>query len=185
MTVKEVGPIFTLLLTLVIAINGYIVATVAYGTYTRGPFPVKHLQSDQSYSSDVLEALRNAGRAVDLQVRSGDVTLNNIYLSSITLTNTGGAPVLPSDFFGKIAIRTTPPWKLLTIGSSNGPRILSLDWSRLNDTEFQADPVLINPGDIISITVYMTRVDDKKGDQQEKVDKPPLQWDMRVANLQQ
>ncbi len=104
-----------------------------------------------------------------------------MYSPVLTLYNTGAAPILPTDFFGKVQLTTKDPWKILTINSGPQTGAPSFTWRKVSDTTFEADPVLINPGDQISNVIYMTSTKP----QDDVFPSPPLTWNMRVVNLDQ
>jgi hypothetical protein len=131
---------------------------------------------------DVLSDLQNAGNAIITSVEDASgKKLDNLYAPLIVLTNNGEAPILPSDFFGKIRLRTKDPWAILAINSDAEKGSPGLVWHKISGTEFEAEPLLINPGDNINSTVYLT----SKTIQTDAIPNPPLDWDMRIANLSQ
>jgi hypothetical protein len=159
--------------------SGAVLATVAVRTFVRGPIPAKHLNSLMLSTYNVLDDLHNAGSAITTSVidASGN-KIDNIYNSTIYLTNTGEAPIVPADFYGKVKLLTKDPWMIITINSPSDSGSPSFNWHKVSDTEFEADPILISPHDEIASNVYITT----------KTPKPditaiPLDWDVRIANL--
>ena len=181
------GSFIQILIALFAAVNGYILVNVAIQNHAQGPAPEKHLKSVVIFSADTLDTLKKAGNAIEISAKAGDAPIDNVYTPVLLLQNTGEAPIQSTDFEGKIGIKTVPPRKIITVLTPGGGGAVSLLWSKRSDTEFRADPALINPGDTVSTTVYMTKVDGKDdgetGDSATQLDKPPLKWDMRVVNL--
>jgi hypothetical protein len=87
--------------------------------------------------------------------------------------------VLPSEFYGNIKLSTKEPWSIVGITGGGGAGKPSLNWHKINNTEFEAEPALLNPGDVIFNKVYMT----SNITQTDTYVRPPLEWSARIANL--
>jgi hypothetical protein len=102
-----------------------IVARMAVQTFERGPIPEKQLTSANYGASDALSTLRDARGAVTVAIDAAGRPLHNLFVSTVTLKNTGYAPILPTDIYGKIRLKTTAPIKFL-------PREWRIDrWRRI------------------------------------------------------
>lgn len=184
MKISDVTGIFGVLISLFLAATAWISLSIAGQTFTRGPVPEKHLMFSQGVTTEALKDLRNAGGAITVLVDASGTSLKSVYITTLTLTNDGGSPILPNDIFRKIALKIRGPWKLVTV--TNSQRLgdsVDLEWKKESDTEFRAEPALINPGDAIFTTAYTTLVDDKSVSESDKLT-PPFEWDARISNLQ-
>jgi hypothetical protein len=173
--------VLTVLIAFAAMLSAWILVGFAMQTYQRGPIPEKRLTSESLGRSDALSALRNAGGAISVTVDAGGKPLHNLFVSTVILKNTGQAPILPTDIFGKITLKTTAPWQIITVtnGLQGG---IAFDWRKMSDLAFQAEPALINPGDVIWATVYLTNQNDADVTQDDTLS-PPLEWDARISNL--
>jgi hypothetical protein len=94
---------------------------------------------------------------------------------------------LPTDFYENLSVTVDRPWKIIAVENKEflSPEI-RLRWKRVNDTRFEAEPVLLNPGDRVDPVVYLTDTEfvdmgsptsaaGRKG--------PVLRWNARIANL--
>jgi hypothetical protein len=169
------------LLVAVIALFGtWVIATVAVKTFDRGPVPAKHLFSLSINGTNALEYLHKAHDVITSSVADAKGNkIENMYSVLVTLKNTGSSPIQYSDFFGKIKLLTKEPWRILTINGVAEDGNPSFVWKKISDTEFEADPILINPQDELVNIVYMTSTKP----QEELLPKPPLSWNLRVVNL--
>jgi hypothetical protein len=170
-----------LVVAIIALFTGWVLAGVAYQTFGRGPIPAKHLLSSNTGAVDILDDLRNAGDAISTSVIDAKGNkIDNIYSSTIYLVNSGSAPILASDFDGKVKLTTKEPWSIITVRNNTESGLPQFNWRKVNNTELEADPILINPGDLIDSTVYLT-----SGDPKPDVTSGPLIWDVRIANLRQ
>jgi hypothetical protein len=104
----------------------------------------------------MLDSLHNAGNLIVTSVKDERGTnIKQLYPTLVLLTNTGSAPILPTDVYGKFKLVTKDPWVIIAITSGAGNGSPAFSWHRLSDTEFEADPILINPQDIALSTAYM------------------------------
>jgi hypothetical protein len=170
-----------LVVAIIALFTGWVLAGVAYQTFGRGPVPAKHLLSSNASAISILDDLKNAGDAITTSVVDAKGNkIDNIYNATIYLANSGAAPILSTDFDGKVKLVTKEPWSILTIRNTTEIGTPHFNWHKVSNTEFEADPILINPGDFFSISVYLTS-DIAKPD----TIKVPLSWDVRIANLSQ
>ena len=97
----------------------------------------------QGVTTEALKDLRNAGGAITVLVDASGTSLKSVYITTLTLTNDRGSPILPNDIFRKIALKIRGPWKLVTV--TNSQRLgdsVDLEWKKESDTEFRAEPAL-------------------------------------------
>jgi hypothetical protein len=105
-----------LVVAIIAIFTGWVLAGVAYQTFGRGPIPAKHLSSANTGAIDILDDLRNAGDAIATSVVDAKGNkIDNIYYSTIYLGNNGSAPILATDFDGKVKLTTKEPWSIITI----------------------------------------------------------------------
>jgi hypothetical protein len=153
---------------------------IAWQALVSGPIPEKSLTSNIINSSDALIALKSAGGAISVSVKAGDKPLSNLFVVTAILTNTGHAPILRSDIDKNITLSTVKPWEIIAITSPSSDRGISFNWTKANETEFSAEPALINSGDVIVSTVYITHSTELPAGVSLR---PPLFWNTRIANL--
>jgi hypothetical protein len=159
--------------------TGWVLADVAYQAFGRGPIPAKHLNSTNTGAVDILDDLRNAGDAINTSVLDAKgKRIDNLYSSLLYLGNSGTSPVVTSDYDGKVKLTTKEPWSFITIRNNSDVGAPQFNWRKVSNTEFEADPILINPGDFIGSTVYLTSSSPKPDGSA-----IPLIWDVRIANL--
>ncbi|MFZ2447943.1 MAG: hypothetical protein WAW37_16420 [Syntrophobacteraceae bacterium] len=171
-------------LTLLAALlNALVPAYVAMDLFTRGESPPKRqLELNKLSVIGLYFDVRQLGEQASLTVRMPDgQTFNNIASASAIIKNIGTSPILPSDIHENISINVPKPWKIITV-SSLGSRF-TLHWHKISDNKFEADPTLINPGDSIFITAYMTNLDSDKYLDYSELSKINVQWRARITNM--
>ncbi len=77
----------------------------------------------------------------------------NLFKSSLRITNAGEVPILPEAIRQAIAIEVREPWRIIGVANAYG---VELDWSRASPTRYEATPALLNPKDISAFEVYVT-----------------------------
>jgi hypothetical protein len=60
-----------------------------------------------------------------------------------------------------------------------------LRWKRIDDSKFQAEPTLLNPGDQVATYVYVSNVQSSVKGVKSDSDNPIIHWGARVVNLQE
>lgn len=160
--------------------------TIILAVYTNSPGAnaPKQLSAQFAGPTDPLSDLETSPADITVEMKSGGKPLQKIYLFQTSLKNTGTTPVLPGDFFGNIEITTSEPWAIVAVGNArrSGPQSLTVPWSKVSDVKVSAPPTLINPGDNLVVTVYVTAPE--KEVEALKWDSPaPIRWNMRVVNM--
>lgn len=162
-------------------------ATIWLGLYIagRGPIPPKQLTAEYIGPIDPLTDLKNTGTNISVSVSNGEQALPRIYIYHTSLTNTGNAPILPSDFFSDIKLSALPNWHIIAVGASpwRGSQSVSVDWKRISDNLYSSSPTLLNSGDEIALSVYLTTSEDVEKAVLLKRDATPIAWEARVSNL--
>jgi hypothetical protein len=160
------------------AIPGYI----AFDLYHRGPSPQKHVELTRVGPIDVLRDLSNL-RSSTISITVGDETFNNLVISHTFLKNIGDAPIVPDDYHRNLSVSVTAPWRIVAVeNQSDFSGAVLLEWRRISDTKFEAEPALFNPGDMIIASIYLTNTEFstfKRGEESN----PELKWDTRITNL--
>ncbi|MBB5576354.1 MULTISPECIES: hypothetical protein [Rhizobium] len=151
----------------------------------RGPIPPKQLSAEYIGPSDPLQDLQNTGTNISVSISSGGKPVPKIYIYRASLENTGHAPILPSDFFGDLKLSALPDWHIVAVGNSpwRGAQSVSVDWKRTSDNLYTASPTLLNSGDEIAISVYLTAKEDVETAAVLKGASAPIAFETRVANL--
>src|SRR5262249_33243534 len=122
-------------------------AYVTYDTYGRGTIPEKQIELFELTTINPLRDLSVLGRQASFTLKYQDETFRNVSIISAWITNKGRTPILPSDFYENFSVTVTKPWKIVAVeGKPTFPEIRA-HWKRVSDTRFEADPILLNPGD--------------------------------------
>jgi len=169
---------------LIALLSAAIPAHVAYDLYSRGTNPPKRVDYTSYGAIDPFRELSHLGSAISMRFRINDVELMNIKIINTQVTNTGQSPIVPSDIYEGFTISVKSPWKIAAVANVKGdhPRVISVDWKRISDTSFRADPALLNPGDRIEIRVYVSGPDLVSAPPENKRD-PEVLWNARISNL--
>jgi hypothetical protein len=128
--------------------------TLYAGFYVPSAFTEKQLQSSLPVSSEVTGGLSALGDRIKLSMLIDNVPVRNLVLSLASVTNTGNVAILPSDFYGNLSINVDKQWKILTVINSTGKD--RPVWEKVNDQQFEASPELLNPGDQIIVSLFIT-----------------------------
>lgn len=189
--------LIALLAVIVTVILGATTIKATYDLYDKGATPPKSLKATYRSAVDPLTDLRRASDQFTVTVESGREQLDNLQLRQAILVNDGKSPILPSDIVEPLSIRTKAPWRIVSVVDATGESssAVQLQWERVSSTEFRAAKALLNPGDYIALTIYLTdtskRVstltDENSGVGNEKNEsekpEPPIEWRARIVNL--
>jgi hypothetical protein len=150
-----------------------------YDVHGRGAIPAKEIQLI-TVTSDPMRDLTALGSKVAVTIESKPIS--NLRIAQAFLSNVGRAPILPTDYFEPIRVTVPEPWKIIAIGDGQLANFTDtkLLWQRISDREYEAKPVLINPGDQISTSVYLTNTLSEAQDSHADVNP---KWTARIANL--
>ena len=155
---------------------------IASQTFERGPIPPKSLTTSTFSGSDAMSALRNAGNFITVYVSANNKPLSNLFIATSTLSNSGAAPILPTDIYENIKVETKDPWEIVALTNEKGePPSINLKWKRVDARTFSADPALINPGDRITAVLYLTHFKPLSTDIEEQA--PVISWSSRISNM--
>lgn len=163
-------------------ISAVIAANALFQTSRWGNSPPKHLSAGYIGPIDPLSDLNGPGSALDIKIKSGSRDVKNLRFVSITLKNDGQSPILPSDMSEPLSIVSDDQWSIVAISnhvSSDGP---TLKWHTISDQQDQSDPILLNPGDSVWLTVYLSW---KGNGEIPQPDKAPIHWRARINNLRE
>ena len=108
--------------------------------------------------------------------------VHNLRIVQATLKNTGATPILPADMIEPLSLRAEKNWRI--VGIANQPLLREtapqLKWGRVDDGEFRSERALINPGDTVWATVYLSWA----GEGEPPADREQaVSWHARIANL--
>ncbi|HEY2586022.1 MAG TPA: hypothetical protein VGI81_09700 [Tepidisphaeraceae bacterium] len=153
--------------------------------YSLGQTPEKHIELTQigPINSGWEFSLGNSPVPFTMSMKHGDRTYDNVVIVSGILRNTGSTPILPTDFVEKLTAHVADPWKIIDVGDGIGN--VKFRWNRLDGNTFQAEPTLLNPGDSVWTTLYLTNKDSSattSAPLSEQV-KPEVEWNVRIVNL--
>ena len=176
------------ILTLVVGLlTAAVPAYVAYDIYGRGSILEKRVELFQLTPINPLQDLSVLGERASFVLKYQKQTFKNIVIVGAWITNKGGVPVLPTDFYENLRVTVEKPWKIVAVenrgGFSPGIRVR---WKRVNDTRFEAEPMLLNGGDRIDPLVYLTDTEfsDAASPSTTTGRKEPIvKWNARIANL--
>ena len=171
---------------LVVIFTTYYIISSGDQIQQKGSNPEKKLIFIPPTSINPFKDLEGLSGVSKVSLKLGERAVSNLKIVKTSIKNVGISPILPSDFFENITVKAPEPWEIIAIPDStlekNGPTLI---WQKINDKQYVAKPVLINPGDSISTTVYLTdpRVDRP---QETKSDTDPkLNWTARITNLKE
>jgi hypothetical protein len=173
----------------VLAVAGIAVpAYVAYDTDDPLPDPEKRLELVKVPGINPLHDLSVLRDRATITVTVGDETFDNLIITEALFKNTGKNPILPSEYHENLTVTVNAPWKIVTVENqgrfSFGESIL-LNWKRISDTSFEAEPALLNPGDQVSVRVYLTNTLGSGGAASREKDSPIVEWSARITNLRE
>lgn len=147
----------SIILTVVVSlITAAVPAYVAYDLWGRGSIPEKRVQLMRYSNIHPLRDLSALGDRVSIYIKVEDQTFDNLVIARAYLLNAGSSPILPSDFFENLSINVETPWKIVAVENGGFFRGVTLKWKRISDTRFEAAPALLNPGDSVPVTIYLT-----------------------------
>ena len=177
--------LFEKVLPLLIAIAGVLIPVwVTLDIYQRGPSPEKHIELSRLGPIDPMNDLSSLYESATLQLRFGDQAINNVVVVQGIFRNTGGAPIVPSDYVENLSVSVPAPWKIVSVKDKGFSKV-RLDWTRVSDTRFEAKPALLNPGDMAWAVVYLTNTKYQQPaptTDQARPD-PQVDWNARIVNL--
>ncbi len=142
----------------------------------------KTLVSDQVFATNLIPSLDVLGDRLSLSMALDNIQVKNLISATMALTNEGSEAILPTDFYEPLTINVDRPWSVIAVVSNDAP--VSSKWHRINDQQFEADRTLINPGDSVRVSVYLTNTEIEHPTKTQMKDLN-LNWATRVANLRQ
>ena len=168
------------LIAIAVGYIGLLSYQLANRSFQAGPTAARHLSATALGASDALKAIRDSS-VFNLSLRIGDQEINRLYTSTAILENDGNSAITPQEIFEPITIKTVAPWKIIAVADQPNANVQFI-WKRKNDQEFYADKALVNAGDRIWSTVYLTyeSVSEPAGEQLLNV---PLVYSARITNL--
>lgn len=172
-----------------VLLTAFVPGYVTYEVYRRGPSPEKRVEVTTLSTINPMKGLGALGDRITFTLRVEEQTLNNLFISYAFLRNTGSVPIVPTDYHENLSVNVPPPWKIVSVEAlgRDTPRGIVLRWKRASDTRFEAEPALLNPGDMVSTTIYLTNTSLKTiQDVEKEADKEPtVEWKTRITNLRE
>ncbi|MEH3102591.1 MAG: hypothetical protein PGN12_01620 [Sphingomonas phyllosphaerae] len=160
---------------------GWVALRATIDTANWGGVPPKRLKASYIGPTDPLDDL-SRGSTVQVTVLSGGEPVRNLRIIQATLENTGATPILPADMVEPLSIKSEKNWRIVGVG--NQPLLAGaapqLQWTRVNDGEFTSAASLINPGDTVWATVYLSWTG--AGEPPARGERA-VSWRTRIANL--
>ncbi|RXD04879.1 hypothetical protein EQZ23_06995 [Sphingomonas sp. UV9] len=161
---------------------GWITLNATVDMAAWGGIPPKSLEANYIGPTDPLSDLSPRDAAVEVRVLSDGKPVRKLRVVQATLENTGATPILPADMVEPLSIRAEKNWKI--VGIANQPLLKEtapqLKWTRVDDGVFKSEPALINPGDMVWATVYLSWTGE--GEPPPTTDQA-VSWLARIANL--
>lgn len=149
-------------------------------TFAPNPIRETRLEGGLSITSNVTSSLSDLGERAQVSIAIDDQPVKNLVLSIVDIKNTGSTPIVPTDFFEKLAVNVNKDWKILLVKNIDGSNMPA--WAKVNDQKFEATPTLLNPGDEIKIDLYATNIQvDKPSFAEVSALKPT--WSAHILNL--
>lgn len=158
------------------------IATPVYMSYDaleRGGIPEKNVELKEfEYINPLADISLLGDNAASVYI--GKTKINNLLLRSAIITNIGRSPIVPNDYIEPIKIKITPPWNF--VGFSCDDSGVMLQSCKFIDAQTAVlSPILLNPGDKISMHIYVTN-NDPSPDNKE-IELPKITWSQRIINL--
>ena len=125
--------------------------TLYAGFFVPSAFTEKQLQSKLLVTAGISELI--VRDRINLSVDNVPVT--NLVVSIISITNTGQVAILPSDFYTNLSINVDKQWKILFLVNAGQNQPV---WKKVNDQQFEVSPELLNPGDSMTVVLYVTNI---------------------------
>src|ERR1700719_3173444 len=97
---------------------------------------------------------------------------NNLVVSTISIINTGSVAIIPSDYYTNLSINVDKQWKILSVINATLGRTGPV-WKKVTDQQFEASPELLNPGDTITVFLYVTNTEHERLAQQQIIQLKP------------
>jgi hypothetical protein len=170
------------------ALNIFAILISAFGTlyaglYVPNVFTEKQLQSTFPVTAAVagtLFPLEDKDR-IQLSLMIGNEPVkNNLVVSTIGIINTGSVAIIPSDYYTNLSINVDKQWKILAV--INATWAERPVWKKVTDQQFEASPELLNPGDTITVFLYVTNTEHERLAQQQLIQLKPT-WSAHILNL--
>lgn len=200
MKATTVGNILTGIAVVVAIASAFAGIYATYDTSSREQ-PQKRLAERYLSDQNPLSDLSSPNADVSINIKIGKENINSLRIVQTSLINVGKLPIVPNDIVEPISIESDPSWRIVSVvnsspdGSSSslqgrlqrdndGP--VQLEWSKVNDHIFTAKPALLNSGDNVTITAYLTKTDTafSKDDLVGSVPVDvPIVWKTRIAGL--
>jgi hypothetical protein len=148
--------------------------------YTSPHSNEKRLEADKPFATNFFAGLNDIKGLYSMSFQVDGKPVKNIEIVSMAVHNAGLNPIVPSDFYEKLSINSNKPWIILFV-VSNDPPVNSV-WHKVNDQKFEADPLLLNPGDSVHVNVYVTNseVDQPSMSELQNIG---LRWSAHILNL--
>jgi len=169
-------PHFVLLITTLMAVYGQ------YDLYHRGSTPEKFVTLSDFPPVNPLYTMSSLQQKTPLSVKVGDQTFNNLFVETAILSNSGAAPIVPTDFIEPLSVNVSPPWTIVDVVNLSIETV-HLKWKRISDQRFEADPFLFNPGDGVVSYIYITNSSGTPQPASDDSAPPKARWETRIINL--
>jgi hypothetical protein len=146
-------------------------------------FTEKQLQSTLPTTVAVAGALSPLGDRdkIQLSLMIGNQPVkNNLVVSTIGIRNTGSVAIIPSDYYTNLSINVDKRWQTLAVINATGAE--RPVWKKITDQQFEASPELLNPGDAITVILYVTNTEHERLSQEQLAQLKPM-WSAHILNL--
>jgi len=165
-------------------LTAFVPAYIAYDLHGRGPAPEKHVELSHFSPINPLQDLSILGSRVTLSLQAEGHAIDNLVIAKGFLRNVGGTPIVPNDYHENLSVNVDPPWRIVAVENGRDfSGIVQLRWKRISDTRFEAEPALLNPGDLVSTNVYLTNLRFGLQSTAEKQPEAKVEWRVRITNL--
>jgi hypothetical protein len=127
--------------------------------------PVKELQVILNSASPLVRSKPlipgHIQTSSSVQLTFNNNVISNAAIYQVTVKNTGNQPILESDYNQPLAFYFTPKDVILEIAvTASDPANIGMILNQTSTYQAEADPVLLNPGDTVSINFIVTTPDD-------------------------
>jgi hypothetical protein len=163
-------------------LNAIIAATipalVAIKLYQRGAIPEKDVRLVKNVIDPLADLSKVITKGDTIRILADQTSITNLRIEKTSITNAGESPIQAQDFFSGFSVKLMAPWTFLTIDTDSSK--IKVAWKTQSKNEWVMEPLLLNPGDTLDLTLYYTS--------ENPVPKESLlgsasSWDVRIAGL--
>ncbi|MDE2259752.1 MAG: hypothetical protein KGK17_05440 [Betaproteobacteria bacterium] len=180
-------------ITLAIALAGLITSFVfgalsffvGWHSYERGQDSPKNVGIRFSDPQQPLYDINRIGGNVSFELKDNERPITNLVSIQTKFANTGTSAIRPSDYAENLSITVNSPWKIIAIENpaQNFQNIVHVEWRKISSNKFEAQPILLNPGELIYAEVFCTNPTLIDNNSVVNTPAPEIKWNGHITNL--